>query len=199
MVLVYLIRHAESVINNKKERIFCGQYDCILTQRGMEQAKSLSSINTEFNLALVSDSIRSKDTFYLSNLVSKKVLFLKELRERSLGDFEGKKVNAIFSDIIYKEYWPDGPYKYFRTSFTQSAPNGESYNDVCCRLELVVNKIENMRENEKILIISHYHTIRCLLYLLGLVDVDSILKINVSNCEVIKLVSKINNGFKIIN
>ncbi|HFI0035605.1 TPA: histidine phosphatase family protein [Streptococcus suis] len=188
MVEIYLIRHAESIINGQKERVFCGQYDCLLTQKGVKQAKVLSLINIDFDVAYISDLTRAKETFYLSGLFASKVYYLKCLRERSLGDFEGKKVNIIFSDINYKEYWPEGEFRDFRFSFDQAAPNGESYSDVCSRLEPIVNKLKNFKNNEKILIISHYHTIRCLLYLLDLVDINSIFDKEIDNCEVIKLI-----------
>ncbi|MFS7001802.1 histidine phosphatase family protein [Carnobacterium maltaromaticum] len=186
MKKIYIIRHGESEfneINKGQYTLFCGQSDCALSKNGIKQAEELKYINTLFDFAYISDSIRTKKTFEHSTLKSKEIIFTKDLRERSLGEFEGKNVKTFFEDDKHKKYWLSGEKGDFKHSFVNRAPLGENYKDVCDRVEKVIKMIDQTPDNSKILIISHYIAIRCLLFKMGKIEKKYIFNYKVTNCD----------------
>lgn len=78
------------------------------------------------------------------------VVYLDELKERCLGDFEGKSKKLIRSN---HDYFVDGKF-----IVTKTPPNGESFLDFRIRVERAVNRISATAGN--ILVISHLQTLR---------------------------------------
>lgn len=191
MKTLTIIRHGKSEmneINSEKYSVFSGQTECSLSFEGKIEArklrKELSKVG--YDIAYISSSIRAIETYKEIGLNIEKVQFLEELKERSLGILEGMSVQNFLSNKNFKDFWPSGEKGDFKHSFSNKAPNGESYTDVCNRLVPLVNRIKNSDE-ENILIISHYVAIRCLLLLLGYLDQSNIFEFRIGNCEVIKI------------
>lgn len=58
------------------------------------------------------------------------------LRERSLGDFEGKRIVDVKKDQRYIKFFNDSNFTEFRHSFHQKAPFGGNYLDVYKRIQI---------------------------------------------------------------
>ncbi len=183
---IYLIRHGESKSNyDKKERnhYFCGQLDVPLTEKGARGAQRLQYHFNKMKIdhIYLSDLTRTRQTYnaIFDKFIPATVTPL--LRERSLGIFEGKKVSEVEQDPQYAAYFGNGAYHAFRHSFTQKAPEGESYEDVLKRVEAFF-KNEVDPSLESIVIIAHQVVIRCCLVYLGYENKDTVIDKKIENC-----------------
>ncbi|MCG7337938.1 histidine phosphatase family protein [Staphylococcus sp. ACRSN] len=184
---IYLIRHGESQSNFAKKNgnhYFCGQMDVPLTDKGKESAIDLQNYfeDKEINHVYLSDLTRTKQTaqaIFPSEKISKTKTPL--LRERSLGKFEGEMVDELEQSTKFSRYFNDENYKYFRHSFEQKAPEGESYADVLYRIEQFFEK-EVQDSEENIAIVAHQVVIRCILVYFGYESKESAVDKKVENC-----------------
>ena len=166
---LYLVRHGESQSNydNKHNRAyFCGQLDVPLTKKGIEGAKNLESYFKDKHI----DHVYKRQT--ITSL----------LRERSLGVFEGEYKDKLMQDAQYHRYFNDPEYKDFRHSFTQKAPEGESYRDVHNRVHQFFEQM-NMSDDKTIVIVAHQVVIRCIFAYFNVIGEEEALDYNVENCK----------------
>lgn len=98
-----------------------------------------------------------------------------------MGDFEGQLIRAVREDPRYEKYFHDPACQNFRHDFIQKAPNGESYSDVCARLSDFLAEV-GKSGLQKIVIVAHFCTIRCLMHLLGGLSREEALTLYVPNC-----------------
>lgn len=166
---IYLVRHGESKSNydNKHFRsYFCGQLDVPLTDTGTKSADVLCDYFKEKQIkhVYVSDLLRTQQTFehiFPYDIASTTTPLL---RERSLGVFEGEYKDEISANPKYEKYFNDPNFKDFRHSFSQKAPEGESYEDVYQRVEHFMNHVVNEdTQKDDIVIVAHQVVIRCLM------------------------------------
>lgn len=108
------------------------------------------------------------------------------LRERSLGEFEGKYVRDVQNQERYRKYFIDPALISFRHDFIEKAPGGENYQDVCNRAENFLCEIRELNL-KKIAVVSHMCTIRCILKLIQNLSEEETLKIRIKQCEPIVL------------
>lgn len=190
MKTLTIIRHAESERNQQNKgrySVFSGQFDCGLSNNGLREARNLGkNFSHSFDIAYISDSVRCIETFKQLKSSVGSIVYTNLLRERSLGEFEGLSVEEFLKNKNFSDYWPSGKYSDFRHSFINKAPKGENYCDVCLRLEELISTIKS-NEDCEILIVSHLVTIRCLLYLLGVLDNITVFQRFIDNCEVIRV------------
>jgi 2,3-bisphosphoglycerate-dependent phosphoglycerate mutase len=183
---IILIRHGVSLMNeaNTPEYKICsGQYDSPLTSKGIEQAKKL---NGDPLLADV-DAIYSSDLYRCKQTCSyifpdREAVYDARLRERYLGEFEGKYIQDLAAKAEYKKYFTDPEFMGYRHSFKVSAPGGESYKDVENRARSFLDEVLETG-SKKIVIISHTHTMRCILKVLKDLSEEETLKLKINNCE----------------
>ena len=183
---IILIRHGESEanrINYPEYKMFTGQWECHVTSEGLKKAEVLKSLDElkDVEICFASDLIRTKETAQ-AIFPSKIIQLDKRLRERSLGVFEGGGVDDIRGCIQYKKYFENHEYMNFRHDFIQKAPGGESYTDVCNRVNKFLSELLAMNY-KKVAIVSHMCTIRCILKILKFLTEEETLalkKINVS-------------------
>lgn len=180
---IVLVRHGESeanMVNGGGYRMFTGQWDCELTEFGKAQAENLRG-NAVFDGAeacYVSDLKRAQQT--AAGFWNGAVITDARLRERSLGDFEGKSVEEVRASAAYEKFFTDPQYRNFRHDFNICAPNGENYTHVCNRVRSFLNDVG---KQEKIIIVSHMCTIRCIMKeVLGLSEEET-LQLNISTCK----------------
>lgn len=183
---IYLVRHGESQSNydNKHDKpYFCGQLDVALTEKGMQSAQDLVTYftNKKIGHVYVSDLLRTQQTYEGIFPYNIPTTFTKSLRERSLGVFEGKNKQEVREDVEYERYFNDPEFKDFRHSFSQKAPEGESYQDVYERIEHFFNEELN-HNDENIVIIAHQVVIRCILVYLGELNKEDALDAEIKNC-----------------
>ena len=109
------------------------------------------------------------------------------IQERSLGEFEGKKISSVMNAPQYAKYFTDPQLMSFRSSFSAHAPGGESYMDVCWRVRLFLRDIKDSGY-DKILIVSHFVVIRCMLKEIKGLTEEETLALKVPNSIPIKVV-----------
>lgn len=183
---IYLIRHGETVENSKGT--FYGSLEPQLNEVGIKQCKILKQEleNIEFSKMYVSSKTRARET---AQLIKDGGFVVDEvLSERSFGEFEGKSYSEIKEE--YKEevdIW-NNDWSGFRP------PNGESFDDFYKRIEQFIKSLEqNVKEDEKVLIVTHGGVIRVFLtYVFG-GDYNMFWKFASRNGDIVKI--KFENGY----
>jgi 2,3-bisphosphoglycerate-dependent phosphoglycerate mutase len=167
-----LIRHGESALNaasSDQAGIFCGQFETPLTELGRKQAQVAGDwlaarSDLRIGLAISSCLERAKDTLqYILRPLPATVRVLPpapELNERSLGAFEGRQEEEVYSQ--FPEYRDDERLRRFRNDLVQKAPGGENLTEVTLR---AWTKVEQLLTHtmDDVLIVSHNTTLRCIL------------------------------------
>ena len=186
---IVLVRHGETrgnILNRQGINLFTGALnnkDTDLTEKGIESAKNLKTNSDIISIQEVycSDLKRAIDTAKLAK-PGFTLNIDKRLRERSLGEFEGKYPEDLQNDEKYKKYFTDENYKKFRRDFIQKAPKGESYSDLIQRTKEFLDSL-NMEEDITIGIFSHMHCIRSIFYnLLKFTPKEKIFNLKIENC-----------------
>jgi broad specificity phosphatase PhoE len=199
-----LVRHGESELNvvNRQRRVFCGQFETPLTQRGRQQALEAAQRLRELDylslqVAISSPLERAKETLrlILSRLPAEIELLPPSpgLMERSHGVFEGKPEDEAFQE--HPAYRDDPDFNCFMDHFHQHAPAGESLAVVTDRVWLVVQGLVESRSGD-VIIVSHYNPIRCVVgRALGMPE-SEILRLRVPNA--VPIVLRWNCGFELL-
>ena len=104
------------------------------------------------------------------------------LRERSLGIFEGLHVEDVEQQSEYTHFFNDDNYREFRHSFTQKAPEGESYEDVLARVQHFFEQ-EVDKSLDSIAIVAHQVVIRCIFVYLGYETKAQVIDKKIENCK----------------
>lgn len=170
-----LVRHGETHSNTlfgTPEQLLIGALDNKLTElndTGLEQARLAHTKVKEY----VGDSI---DEIYVSDLtrtiqtadiVFEGYSYHKEprLRERTLGILEGMLLSDVVKNEELNATLPDSRYEEFEACMSKKHPSGESYEDVALRLKDFLSQF-NYEDNKTVACVSHFHTLRLLIYLL---------------------------------
>jgi len=107
------------------------------------------------------------------------IIYLEELIERGLGDFEGQKKEKVWDD---PNYFNDKKFV-----VTKTPPNGESLIKFRTRVEKAVNIILNHFTTSNILVISHLQTLRMIRFCINnSINYDSWHSINYAHGEVVQ-------------
>lgn len=135
---ITLIRHAESIYNEKK--LLQGQVDCNLSQKGLKETKDKAKdFPLDFTICFCSPLKRTKQTAeilvpYLN------IIYDRRIMERGLGDWENT---------------PNTDEKQFLMKHRIIPPNGETSEAFDNRILEFLKMIKNDYQTEKILIITH--------------------------------------------
>lgn len=146
-----LIRHAESIYNEKK--LLQGQVDCGLSKKGLNDTKEKSrNFPSDFNICFCSPLERTKQTAkilvpYLN------VIYDKRLMERGLGDWENT---------------PNTDEKQFLMHNKTVPPNGETFEEFDSRILDFLEMLKDNYNDEKILVVTHGGVIYAIHRILGL-------------------------------
>ena len=108
-----------------------------------------------------------------------KVVYLDELKERGLGDFEGKPKNIIKCD---KEYFENKKF-----IVTKTPPNGESFIKFRNRVDKATKIMLEESKSNNILVVSHLQTLRMIRFCILETDNYEIWhNINYTHGEIVK-------------
>lgn len=147
---VYLMRHGEVV--NGGERRYNGHIDIDITQNGVDQMHRLAGIVAEKKVSAVysSDLIRSiKGAEIIANRIGIPFTSLRELRERSVGAWEGLTVAEI------KERFP-AEYSLWRNDLLNyRPPGGEGLLDMRERILPSYRKLVAAHPDQEIAMLLH--------------------------------------------
>ncbi|MFQ5452554.1 MAG: histidine phosphatase family protein [Candidatus Paceibacterota bacterium] len=186
---LYIARHGETDWNVK--RIIQGHKGVGLNKQGQKQVTKLAEKlkHVRFDAIFSSDLLRAKQTAEILALERKlAVITSKTLRERTLGSFDGKKIES------YKKELRDLLKKYSRL------PEKEKFayklsNDIESDEELISRVITFLRElsiantGKNLLVVTHGGVLQTLLIQLGYAKRRELPFGTVSNAAYIKLMS----------
>ena len=147
---VYLMRHGE--VANDGEKRYNGHIDIDITQKGVEQMHRLADLLAEKSLAAVysSDLMRSmKGAEIISRRVGISYTPLPELRERSLGSWEGLTAAEI------QERFPAAYAEWRANLLAYRPPGGECLNDVRERILPVFRRLVASHPGQEIGMLLH--------------------------------------------
>lgn len=137
-MIITLIRHAESVYNEKK--LLQGQVDCNLSEKGLKDTKNKAKeFPTNFTVCFCSPLKRTKQTAEIL-VPYLKITYDRRIMERGLGDWENT---------------PNTDEKQFLMRHKINPPNGETLEAFDNRILEFFKMIKNNYQTEKILIITH--------------------------------------------
>jgi alpha-ribazole phosphatase len=147
---VYLMRHGE--VANGGQKRYNGHIDVDITEKGVQQMHRLAGLLEGKFLAAVysSDLIRSvKGAAIISDRVGTSYTQLRELRERSVGVWEGLTAEEI------KERYPAEYIEWRADLLNFRPPKGECLNDVKERVLPVVKKLVSQHPDQEIAMLLH--------------------------------------------
>ncbi|WP_294960601.1 histidine phosphatase family protein [Sulfurimonas sp.] len=151
-----LVRHAEV----QEEYIGCynGHIDIGLSAKGYADAKELEKhlSASQFDSIFCSDLKRTRETLK-QFIQSEDVIYSKEIREKSWGDFEGKSFDEITSTTNLK-------YENFE-QWTK-ALGGESIEEFIARVRKFFFEYLVSLEKENILVVTHSGVIKIFMHIL---------------------------------
>jgi len=193
---IVLVRHGESEFNraNKdiaNDHLYIGQSNSKLTEKGKQSATALRQniYVKQIQTVYASDLFRAIETAKLATQCEN-IVISKDLRERSLGLFEGERESVL--KVRYPEIFKDAT-NYegadIRNSFDVRVPGGENLTEVCIRC-LDFLKTIDLKQDMTIGLFSHSQTIRCLIYVLTGLTREDALKLKIRKCEPIVLSGK---------
>ncbi|MFH0887023.1 MAG: histidine phosphatase family protein [bacterium] len=179
MSRVFLFRHGETESNVAK--IYQGQGNSKLTQKGVEQAQSLASFfkNEDFSAVYSSDLIRSYDTACIFAKPHKlKVAKIENIKERFYGDWEG----MTFEEIELK--YPAIYRLWLKDPNIAVIPKAETLSQLQQR---GVSAIEDLAKNhvgENISVIAHGGINRAILFYYLNLDLNNFWRIRQDNAAI---------------
>ena len=186
---IIFVRHGESQGNSMRDTdsVFSGQTDWDLTERGYQQAAALSGdpVFEDADAYYCSDLKRAVET--AEAIIRRSWTRDARLRERSMGEFEGRKVEEVKADPRYEKYFTDPRYQTFRHSFTVKVPGGENYADVCRRVRPFLEELMQSGAR-KAVVVAHFVTIRCMLKELRGLSEEETLSLFIPNCSPMRIV-----------
>jgi len=142
-MMLYVARHGQTVWNAQNK--VCGITDVDLTEKGIEQAKTLAYLveSQNLNLILSSPLRRAVDTSkIIANICNIPIEVDRRLIEQNYGIYEGvdRKNEAFLNN---------------KRNFAYKYPNGESMMQVAYRVYGLIDDIRYKYPKDNILIISH--------------------------------------------
>ena len=156
MTTLILVRHGESTAN--RQRIFAGQYDAELQDRGLEQAKKTAQYlveNYKIDKVYASDLKRAYVTGKCTaDLAGVEIFPDKALREICAGKWDGMK----FDDIIAT--YPDDYGVWVKDIGKARATDGESVVELCERVMGKLTEIATENDGKTIVVATHATPIR---------------------------------------
>ena len=179
MKRLLLARHGQSVLN--AVRRFQGTQDVALSPLGIRQAEALRHAVRRRRIAHVYASPLERARLTAEAVVATvgvPLTLMDELRELSLGEWEGRTVDEIRA-------MPGDPYaRWVRDPVRHVPPGGEPLDDVQARAVRAIAAIAAAHpDGEDVLVVSHGGVISAYLaHCLGL-SLSSIWRLTVANCS----------------
>lgn len=168
MTTIWLVRHGETQSN--RDRIFQGQLDTELTERGIEQASRTGQAlaGHTFDAVYASDLRRASETARLVAGPDQQITLDPRLREMHYGVLQGVPI-ASFREVLTEhgvaDGWGDGPF-----SLSGAAPpGGESIDQMRERLALFLADVDAAHppdSNDSVMIVTHGGALRLLVTVL---------------------------------
>ncbi len=154
MTKIYLIRHGESIGN--ASRIYLGHTDLDLSPLGYSQAEQTAKKLSDVPFAAVysRDLLRAMHTAEPhAKMRSLELVPMKRLREMSVGEWEGARVDDLLLDERFTKGWREN-FAFF------TFPGGESVADASERIYSVISEIAERHDGESVAVVFHAAALR---------------------------------------
>lgn len=157
MTEIIIVRHAEAEGNAK--RIFHGQYNSVLTEKGHRQAEATGRYlaDTKFDVIYSSDLARTYMTaHHIAAFQGCDIIKTKELREINAGKWD----NLYYTEICDKyaaefERWKNDTYNF-------EFPDGETVKELTERIGRELDRIAAENDGKRICVVTHSTPIHCI-------------------------------------
>lgn len=194
MIKIYLVRHCESEGN--KNRIFQGQHNADISEKGSRQLKFLAERFKDINLHKIYASRLTrahKTAKAVADAKGMDVLTDNDFIEINLGALDGKPWDFIFDNN------PDLKYSWYHEPYSFAPTGGESMREVYERAKNGINKIISDPENEgkSILIVTHGCLLRNLLCYVMFDDIKRLGEVPGSSNTAVTLLISDEAGIKV--
>ncbi len=166
-----ITRHGETIEN--KKLILQGHLGGTLSKEGIEQAKRVAERLKKEKIDAIysSDLARAADTAKEIGKFHPKIRinFVKELRERDIGEFQGKTKEEVDWDEI----------KSGKFNVTNVQPKkGESLESLYQRASRFVDKIIHQHPNDTVLFVGHNVIVKAIILVITRQNVEKIFKMD---------------------
>ena len=175
---VYLIRHAQTVMNN--ERRFSGVIDCEIDETGYKQLEELKQKMSQYKIQQCYCSPLTRAVMTAQSFFENPIK-VNDLHEMNFGDIEGMK----FTDV--EKLYPHIANSLVDEKTNTKFPNGESQKTFNKRVNKVYHDILKNDENSSIAIVSHSCVIRQIISQAMVKDSSMSWNIHIGNCSITKL------------
>ena len=175
---VYLIRHAQTVMNN--ERRFSGVIDCEIDETGYKQLEELKQKMSQYKIQQCYCSPLTRAVMTAQSFFDNPIK-VNELHEMNFGDIEGMK----FTDV--EKLYPHIANSLVDEKTNTKFPNGESQKKFNKRVNKVYHDIIKNDEHSSIAIVSHSCVIRQIISQAMVKDSSMSWNIHIGNCSITKL------------
>lgn len=181
---LFLIRHGE--IQQHREKIFLGQYNPPLSEKGRRQAEEASKILLGHKLSIEkiysSDLVRATETAsIISTILAENIEIMSEpgLREMSLGQWDGCYISEIKKQQA--ERYEERGKNLLRFKIDNDS---ENFYDLRYRAAKSIAKILDEDENQDIVVVTHSGVIKTLMSVLYNLPLDEAVRQTIANGEV---------------
>lgn len=150
MLRIYFVRHGQTDWNSLKR--LQGQQDALLNELGKRQAQAVARRlkNLPLESLYTSDLARARQTAEAINTYHHlPLLHRPQLRERSLGIFEGHTIEQCI------QRHPDIRSAYERDRLGYRIPQGESYLEFTCRVGGFFDALRLQHDGQTIAVVAH--------------------------------------------
>lgn len=171
---IFVTRHGQTEWNSQNR--VSGITDISLTEKGIVQAKQLSTqlVDYEIDLIVSSPLIRAKSTAdILSEVIGKKVIVDNRLREQNYGMYEG-------IDRDNEEF------KFAKNQFASRLKNGESLLQVAQRVYNLIDEIKHKYANNNVMLVTHGGVCRIINSYFNELNNDEYSAYHTDNCKIIE-------------
>ncbi|AMN79742.1 MULTISPECIES: histidine phosphatase family protein [Pseudomonas] len=146
---LYVVRHGETWAN--AEHRYLGALDPELTERGREQAASLSKkLPSGIEVLIVSPRVRAQQTAQILNgELNLELLTMGEFRERDVGVFEG--LTQAEAKAMHPQLWAQNITRQWAVGPT----GGESIADVVARVHQGLVELAALYPERVVLLVAH--------------------------------------------
>lgn len=175
---IYLIRHTTPDI----ELVYCyGQSDLDIKDTFESEVDRIKSILPKFDNLKIFSSPLKRCVKLAKALGLGDVHFDDRLKELDYGDWEMKRWEDIDKEAL----------DYFVEDFvSRQVPGGESYQQMCDRVMVFLNRLIKKNESENIILVSHGGTIRAILAYILEMPLINLFRMNIDFGGVVKLSEK---------
>lgn len=173
MSVLVMVRHGQSLWN--LENRFTGSVDVPLTEKGVLEAKQAGALLDKYTFDVAYCSFLTRAVVTLETMVRTMgmpvpVIRLKDFNERSYGELEGLK-----KDAVREKYGPE-VYRLWHRGYEIAPPGGESLKQAAVRVWSVYRRTvgEDLAAGKNVLLVAHGNVLRVLMMHLDEIDTAAI-------------------------